>query len=80
MRYQCIRTRRNHRMAYHFRVFFKTKNTDYIREIKRKFNIMGISVNGMANVRCNAELAELLRECERRGFIIIREERYEHNQ
>ena len=52
---------------------------DFIREIRRKFNIMGVSVNGMANVRCNAELAELLRECERRGFIIIREERYEHD-
>ena len=62
-------------MAYHFRIFFKTKNTGYIREIKRKFNIMGISVNGMADVRCNGELAELLKECERRGFLIIREER-----
>ena len=60
-------------MAYHFRIFIKTKNLDYIREIKRKFNIMGISVNGMADVKCNDELAELLRECERRGFLTIRD-------
>lgn len=67
------------RTDYHFRIYVKTKNIDYIWEIRRKFNISGINVNGMADVHCDEELAELLRECERRGFLTIREERkYEH--
>ena len=59
-------------MDYHFRIYYRTKDTQIIRKIKERFRTY-VSVNGESTIRTDAEGAELIRETERRGFIKIRE-------
>ena len=59
-------------MDYHFRIYYRTKDTQIIRKIKERFRTQ-VSVNGESTFRTDAEGAELIRETERRGFIKIRE-------
>lgn len=59
-------------MDYHFRIYYRTKDTQIIRKIKERFRTY-VSVNGESTIRTDAEGAELVRETERRGFIKIRE-------
>ena len=54
------------------RFCWKTKREDIIRRIMDKFRIYGMSVNHESTVSVNDEELALLEECEKRGFIQIR--------
>lgn len=57
-------------------VYWKTKNAEHIRKIREKFRIPDYtSVNGETPCDIPDELMPLLRECEKRGFIQIRNKR-----
>jgi hypothetical protein len=59
-------------MAYHFRIYYLTKDTQAIRRIKEKFST-NVSVNGESRIKTDEQGAALLKETEKRGFIKIRE-------
>ena len=61
-------------MAYHFRIYYITKDPLIINKIKNKFNTI-VSVNGESTIRTDDYGVYLLEETERRGFIRIREKR-----
>lgn len=54
-------------------IYWVTKNSGAIHRMRQKFNISeGMTVNGENTVDVAEGDMELLRECERRGFIQIR--------
>lgn len=61
----------------HFRIYWKTRNKEAIRQIREKFGMPnGTTVNGETEADIDAELVPLLRETARRGFIQIRKQKY----
>ena len=62
----------NHRMSYHFRIYYLTRNVSIINNIKNKFSTI-VSVNMESYITTDDYGAFLLEETERRGFITIRE-------
>lgn len=64
------------RMIHHFRIYLRTRNLWVLNEIRRKFKIDVITVNYEAEFVCDEDTAVLVRECEKRGFLIIRQEKY----
>jgi hypothetical protein len=59
-------------MAYHFRIYYLTKDSLIIKKIKDKFNTC-VSVNGESLIKTDEKGASLIWETEKRGFIKIRE-------
>lgn len=55
------------------RFCWKTKRKDIIRRIMDKFRIYGMSVNHESTASVSDEELALLEECERLGYIAIRE-------
>jgi hypothetical protein len=56
-------------------VYYKTNDWDIIRKIQKRFHLPEcVTVNGETCQPCevNAQDMELLRETERRGFVLIR--------
>lgn len=55
-------------------VYFRTSNHDTIRRIREKFGMpmVGMTVNGELTCDIKDEDIQLLQECERMGFINIR--------
>lgn len=57
-------------------VYWITKDRVFIEKIREKFGIPRYtSVNGETSAEISEEQVPLLRECERRGYIQIREKR-----
>ena len=63
-------------MIYHFRICLRTRSLWVLNEIRRKFKIDVITVNYEAEFVCDEDTAVLVRECEKRGFLQIRQEKY----
>lgn len=55
------------------RFCWKTKNQHTIQRMIKRFRIDGITINHESIARLNDEELELLRECEMKGYIQIRE-------
>lgn len=59
-------------------IYWRTKNRDKQDKIRDKFHLpYYTTVNGETEGEVNDELIDLLRECEKRGFIKIRKIEYE---
>lgn len=58
----------------HFRIYWKTRNKEAIRQIREKFGMPnGTTVNGETEADIEEGLIPLLEETAKRGFIQIRE-------
>lgn len=55
------------------RIYWRTKKPLTIQRIKDQFKIYGITVNGESVVNLKENEMDLLKECEKRGFLEIRE-------
>ena len=55
------------------RLCWKTRKADTVRRIMEKFRIYGMSINHESIANVNDEGLMLLKECERLGYIEIRE-------
>lgn len=50
-----------------------TKNPSTIQRISERFKVSGMTINRESTVVLNDEELELLRECEKKGYVQIRE-------